>query len=1362
MSKFNDKTSKLKLKHVAMCLLFLWSSQVQAQLFKQYKFHRLNETHGLTNNVINDICQDTLGQIWVATNEGLFRYQGFSFQKFIKNKDNPNLLHNNFVEHLYRDNANRIWLMTDDGVGLYSYKNDIIERFMPDQLTGRISSMAVDKRGNYYFGKYESGLIKVSPDGDLTTIDGGSSEYDLNFSNYSILELSLVGEQLWAIVADLGVVCYNLKTEKVVFFSADEMVGRPKLKMTDLFIDHNQVVWVSTEYGVYAFSVKGNGTKHIDRSLQEVIPEGDYLTICEDRDYNLWIGSRQNGMYKIYRLPDGSYTIATHFTPRPDEYGISHRSISKILQDENGFFWVGTHNGGINVFNPDGEDVRSVTRQLQPSELSLSYQNVWGLSQSKSGNIWVGTDGKGLSSLEPATGRIQNNIYPELENHAILALMEDSYSRLWVGTYSDGIYLYDLKKNKKIKTINTSSSQSDLEVDDIRCFYEADDGKVYIGTNQGGLYVYEEETGYLRQLPGLLKLDIRSVTANDHDCLWLGTFGKGLVKYNLVREEVIPTSWSSDPQHKGDVIFDVYKHGKVLWVATRHNGVVLYDTRNEKFQKEPALEQINGLSVSGLQMDKNQNLWFTTNTGVYLLNRLSHELKKFGVENGFQSGHFNDGSIFLSKEGYLVLGGIHGMNLFYPEDLMDVPVMTDIVLNEFKIFNKAVNPANSPIFPEGKSIFLTKKVTLSYADNIFSVQFALPGYTTYAKHDFVYMLEGYEQKWQYGAESNLATYRNVPPGHYTFKVKSLQNGAEKKLKVVIEPPFWKTWQAYMFYVLVIILVIWRINKFSNSRISLKQKLEFEQELREKEKLVMQEKLRFYTNFSHELKTPLTLIQGPVNDLLKSVEDPQKRQYLKLIQKNTGIILKFIRRMLEFRKIEMNKITLNVGHHDLKILAQEEAESFSYLASEKEIKFGFYCQNDIEGWVDLEKIQVVMNNLLSNAFKFTPKGKKVNFGVFDEDDYLIIEVKDKGVGIRKEEVNSIFSPFFQASNSYTTGGTGIGLALCKSFVELHLGHIEVSSEEGAGTCFTVKIPKGKTKFEDKDYVRFINEKEVEAEASDMSEIGLEEEDSIQNTENEKVLLIVDDNKDISAYVKTLFDDEFRILCAENGVQAYDLAINNPPDIIISDMMMPGMDGLEFCAKIKENISTSHIPVIMLTAKDTNKDKITGYKVGADDYITKPFSSDILVARVNNLLKSRKMLELRYETNDLIHPDNVQNSKEVEFVLNTESIILQMMERSEFSVAALCKELGMSQSALYRKIKLLTGVSIQIFIRKIRIKQAAQLLLSEDMTVTEVAFALDFSDLKYFRKCFKEQFKMTPSEFKSTHSKTGNVKIELDSL
>ncbi|MEQ8474495.1 MAG: response regulator [Marinoscillum sp.] len=1267
-------------------------------------------------------------------------------------------MHNNYIDQLYLDRNNNVWLMTDDGVGKYSYELDVIKRYLPEQIKGRVRSMAVDDKGTLYFSLHESGILKVE-NGLSQKLELYDDKSGMDFSKYSITRVAICNNKLWAIVSNLGVISVDLTTNSIDYLSSEDIGGKEKGRIFSLYIDNEETIWIGSEVGVCALKQGAQGSIQIDRSLETILPKDDYLTLCKDEKSNLWVGSRQNGMYQL-RKEDNKYKVERHFTPRIDEYGISHRTISKIFQEKSGLIWLGTHNGGINIFNPDGEVVRTVTRQLQESESSLSYQNVWGIDQLHDGLILIGTDSKGISILDPLTGNIKNGAIKELDNKAILSLLEDSKKRLWIGTYSHGIYLQN--QDGSIENFRSELDGSELEVNDIRCFHEHADGTIFIGTNQGGLYYYDEKIHRIVQLEGVGIEDIRSIATSPKGDLWLGTYGHGLIKLTSSTESNRIVDGHRISKGSSEIIFDIYQDKDLLWVATRHNGLIVFDLTTEQFIDVPALGVIGDKSISNVQKDNGQKLWITTDTDIYSFHLNDSTIESFGVEDGFQSGHFNFGSAFISDDGYVVFGGIHGMNLFYPEELSASPSEYGIVLNEIKVFDQSVNPTNSDVFPKGNSIFLTDKIVLDYSDNVFSIKFSQPGFSTKHQHDFVFMLEGYERNWQLGAESNVATYRNVPPGEYSFRVKSLKNSAEKQILVSITPPIWRTWQAFVLYLLVIMFVIWKLNKFSNSRIVLRQKLEFEKELREKEHAVMQEKLRFYTNFSHELKTPLTLIQGPVNDLIMKVQNPEQLQYLKLIRKNTGIILKFIRRMLEFRKIEMNKTILNIAKHDIKILAQEEAESFGYLAKEKEVKFGFYCENELEAWVDLEKVQIIMTNLLSNAFKFTPKGRAINFGVFEADSHLIIEVKDEGVGIQKHELDNIFSPFFQASNSYTAGGTGIGLALCKNFVELHLGKISVESEFGQGSRFMVSIPKDKSELEKKDYVRIIPSSSNDFEHfTDQSSEA--DKNDVEFRENEKLMLVVDDNKDISLYIKTMFQHEFNVVRAENGLDALDLAVKNTPDIIISDIMMPGMDGVEFCEKIKANISTSHIPLIMLTAKDTKEDKINGYKTGADDYITKPFASEVLVARVSNLLKSREMLELKYESSDLIDPTIDQNSREVEFVLNAEKIILEKLEQSDFSVPILCKELGMSQSALYRKIKSLTGVSIQVFIRKIRIKRAAQLLLSEDMTVTEIAFALDFADLKYFRKCFKDQFGINPSEYKVKNSvKNDDIKIEVDYL
>ncbi len=1325
----------------------------EQSLFTQYKFNRLTEEEGLTNNTINDITQDTLGHTWVATEDGLFRYLGNGFQRFTKERDNRYSLPNNSVNNLFVDEHNDLWILTEAGVGKYSYRDDAIMPVMPGLISGEIRSMVSDN-GTYYLGRYEGGIWRMNEDTTylLPLYDPTTK---INHAQHSIFEMVKVGDVLWVAFSSHGVLGIDLKRNTIIkHFDPKSICGRAEIEIFEIFADEKERLWIGTNDGLYFIPGLTQRENPIKKVLPQELPIDDYMSICVDQSDNLWIGTRQHGLFMLSLSDTSDATALKHFLPSMYDNSVSHRTISETFMDKSGLLWLGTHNGGINVFDPAGVKVRTLTHRLNFTN-TINYQNVWGIDESNDGQIWIGTDGKGLNLFDPMNGKIIDLKLPELQNKAILGVLEDSKSRVWIGTYLSGVYRYDRSTGQMV-SYQVGGPNSELIVNDIRCFYESPSGQVYIGTNRGGLYYFDEQLNKVISKKSTAHMDIRAITGTAEDQLWLGTYRDGLVNFDLKREVMISYHWS-DSNTNVPVIFAIHKEGDLLLLGTRHNGLQSFDTQTLTFLQGKVLQNN---TIRAITKDRAGNLWFTTNDGIIAYNKDSEMTKKFGHKDGFQKGQFNDGSILISQKGYIVTGGIYGMNLFYPDVLLKKSAFPSIVFNEFRVLNTKMTPINSDVFPTKQSIFLADEVQLDYTDNFFSVDFMIPGFYNDMQNELEYKLAGYDEEWQLIHDFNTAVYRNVPPGEYLFQVKHKDgNKVLKQLNIKISPPIWRTWQAYILFFLLGIVIVWRLIKFNNSRIVLKQKLEFEHQQRLEEFNAMQEKLRFYTNFSHELKTPLTLIQGPVNDLISKTDNPEHLPYLQLIKKNTSILLRFIGRMLEFRKIEMNKTLLNIGYYELSVLAQEEAEGFAYLAKKNGIKFGFYSETDLYAWVDIEKIQIIMNNLLSNAIKFSKKGQTVKFGVFHEQDDLVIEVKDEGPGIPSKDWEKVFTPFYQAENSAGTGGTGIGLTLCKRFVELHGGQINLESTVGQGTQFLIRIPKGKQHLLECQHVRFIEVRSGETDEDE--EVTLEGHPGLNPSisDSDKIILVVDDNADISSYIGMLFSANFKVLEAQNGKRALDLAIDNTPDIIISDWMMPDMNGLEFCKAIKNNLATSHIPVILLTAKSSDESKIKGYEFGADDYITKPFNSDLLIVRVNSILDNRKLIQLRYESGKLLDSTSSASSKEVQFILKVESTILNLLDKSEFSVPDLCKEVGLSQTSLYRKIKTLTGDSIQMFIRKVKIKRAAELLVNDDLSVSEVAFGLDFSDLKYFRKCFKEQWGMTPSSYKNSHSPAvSNIKIE----
>ncbi|MEM1407646.1 MAG: ATP-binding protein [Bacteroidota bacterium] len=1324
-----------------MCAVLLAQETQQNELFTQYKFHRINKEQGLFGNEVIDIDQDTLGQIWVATENGVYRYQGESFQGFFRKSNDENSLPSNYVSDLFIDGENQVWMLTESGVCKYDYTLDEITRFMSDEISGPVISMAVAEDGRKFFGQYFGGIL-TEKDGVLKPLEIRSGRKSL--VNGIIIKMNIVDNYLWAVAGGNDVIAIDLKTNHVESTALAKVFGMSDFQIFDLYVDQQRKVWAATNNGLFRIKRLENGRFDIQEILEGKLPKDDLLTVFNDNDNQIWIGTRQHGMYSFKNTNTSYDTELNHFGTSSTQRGLSYRTISKIFQDSDGMFWLGTHNDGLNVFNPKGESVRLVTSE-NGEKKALNFRNVWGISKSSEDRIWVGTDGKGLNILNPFTEEVRQPDWPELENVAVLSVLEDSQQRLWVGTYKSGLYMIDLPTNT-IKRFYSGGPESDLRVNDIRTIFQCNQHVIYVGTNQGGAYYYNENRGTIDHIERTNGYDIRTFEMTEDQLIWMGTYRNGLLSYD--RNESILKQYPINNASEGLVtILDMYNQDNKLWLGTRENGLMRFDCQGKAFQKK-TFGELSNISISSLHGDPYGNVWMTASSGVYVYEVEADIFLRFGKESGFQEGHFNYGSILLMDKGYLATGGVKGLNLFYPEDLISSKRSSDVVFHEFKVADSKMTLLNSDIYPDEKSIFLSQRVDLNHTDNVFTIGFSIPGFNKRKQDEFLFILEDYDDLWQKSEGRQEVTYRNVPPGDYRFKVKNLiDENASRELQIRINPPLWRTWQAYLLFLVVIALVLWWLIKFNSSRLLLKQNLEFEQSLREKEHNVMQEKLRFYTNFSHELKTPLTLIQGPVNDLIKKETDPSTLQYLNLIKKNTSVLLKFIRRMLEFRKIEMNKTLLNVGLQDLYILAQEEAENFAHLSKEKGIRLGFYCEQDLYAWVDIEKIQIVLSNLLSNAIKFSSSGTVVKFGMFHEDDHIVIEVKDNGVGIDKKDLRDIFSPFYQASNSAGSGGTGIGLALCRSFIELHGGTITVESEKDKGTSFTIRLNKGKEHLQDLQHVRFVKSKEGEFTESIDDSIVIGKVDAEPFSDSDKVLLFVDDNDDISTYVNSLFARDFKVITCNNAEEGLEKAIEFIPDIIISDYMMPGKNGADFCKDIKANMATSHIPFILLTARSSSESKMEGFAVGADDFITKPFSSELLEARVNNILSNRNLLQLKYESRDLIEASNKTSSREAEFVLKVESTINLLMENSEFNVPDLCRELGMSQTSLYRKVKTLTGDSIQLFIRKIKIKRAAELLISEDLTVTETCFALDFSDLKYFRKCFKEQFGMTPSEYKN---------------
>lgn len=1347
-------------------LLLFFSSNSYSQkktLPLSFKFTRINHEKGLLNANINDILQDSVGFVWIATNDGLYKYDGLNCKSYRQTENQQNSIPNNHVQSLFLDEKNQLWIMTDNGLCVFNYQknaftiysNGISEKYVSNKS---ITSMDQFADGTLAIGTYGNGIDLYNSNDFLDFSE--QMKIDSSGLDYSFIsKINIQGDSiLWAGTWNDGLYKVSLKTKQVHYISESLNKRFESLSINDIFISKNYV-FVGSNQGLLVFSLQGKLLYTVDERNSNFI-DHDILSIYEDSKNTIWVGTRNSGLYRAETAfnTGASFHLFTNFRPSEYEDGISHRTISTIYEDRQGNIWLGTHNGGVNVFNPNGEAVTTYKHKPM-DELSLSHQSVWGICEDHNGHLWIGSDGGGVNFLNPFINEIRvlkHKPYNSnsLSDNAVLSANEDIHGNLWFGTYIGGLNKYDPQKKHFTVFNHESSKKNNLAVNDVRVIQEnKTNGHIWIGTNSGGLYRYNPATD---QINGIIKtqgMDIRAISFDEQGNLWLGTFGLGLIKYHPEIDLLSYTdNWYSGDNQNTPIILSIAQTNDYLWLATRNSGLVRFHKKNETFKIFSETYGLANSNVRAVVAEDDQNIWLSTNVGISMFDVQQETFINFDASNGFTHGHFNDGSGLLSKNGYLAFGSIHGLNLFYPDRLLEHTALPSVVISDISVLNESITDQEiSTKTPLNKNIALANVIKLKHMQNIITFRFTALDMPLSNEWEYQYKLENYDENWNIVGKENIATYRNLPSGEYEFKVQVA--GTEitdiapvKSIHVDIAFPWWRTIYAYIAYFAIIVAILIIIYKVQMREAKLKNSLYYEKKLRQQEHDIMDEKIRFYTNFSHELKTPLTLILGPVYDLLrKSNAKDGGTNLLKIIQKNADLLLSLINRLLEFRKIESEKIILHCAKYDINALGSEEFEYFQFQANKKGVTLVFKNSGPEFIYFDHEKIQIVLNNLLSNAIKFTEKGQKILFKIKRIEEEVIISVRDNGIGIDQKELKSIFNPFYQANNSLGKGGTGIGLALCKNLVELHGGSITAKSKINKGAKFEVKLPTSDHFLKSQDYVQF-NEPLIITNHNPM-EVPLEL--PVYNIESAKghiaektpVILVVDDNADIVHYLETIFEKDFKVVASYDGMQGVEYAVDLIPDIIISDVMMPHKDGIELCQELKSNQATSHIPIILLTAKDTSEAKIDGFGHGADAYIVKPFNSSVLKSRVTNLLENRKTLARLFSKPDSDKKEN----KESAFMIAVEQKIFELLECGKDNVPNLAQEMGFSRTSLYRKIKAVSGMSINKFIRHVKIQKAAELLKSENINVSEVAYSLGFDDLKYFRKCFKEQFSVSPSEY-----------------
>lgn len=1349
-------------------LLFILSFQICNSQKAANLFRHIDSDIGLSNNQINTIFQDSKGFVWFATKSGLNRYDGYNFKIFKNNPNDKKTIPDNSIKKILEDHLGILWLFTDNDLFFYfpetesfSYSHPIFQNHvLPSKVN--INSILNQNDSILWLANSQSGLYFYDIKKDSLFRYFDKYNFQKQLSADRITGISIDTKNHLYVVNYLGDIdIIDTKTKTVIERIKTDILSKiiDEEPYFSLFIDSDDDIWLYSDN-------KGGGIIYINRREKKQVhfSEGNgayelsnpYVSgVLEDETGKIWIGTDHGGINII----DKKTFKATVVQATPgDATGLVSNSITKLFKSREGIIWVGSYKKGINYYSKDLYQFELY--RSQPHEKELFFDNdVNCFAEDKFGNLWLGTNGDGLVCFNRKNNTFKK--YKEslgrntISSDVIVSMCYDSKDRLWIGTYQGGLDVYENGTFRNFKhNINNPSTISD---DRIWQIIEDSSNRIWIGTLGGGLDLYDETNS---QFIHYKSRDYNSVTSNfilalyeDYlGNIWIGTpDGLNHLDINTQRFNCYKNEKNSPKSLSSSFILSIYEDSdNQLWIGTR-NGLNKFDREKNNFSYYAMSDGLPDHNIISILEDKNKNLWLST------LNGISHLIKdsvtnkitfrNFDLLDGLQAMEFNEHSSLKTSKGELIFGGANGFNIFKPENILAERMFFDVLLTDLKVSHKSIvvdDDSEDPLLKT--ALHLTDEIKLKYNQNSFSIEFAALNFFHPERTRFRYMLEGFNNEWiEVGASNRLATYTNLNYGNYKFKIyASASDGFWDEsncisLNIIVEPPFYATTVAYFIYFIFFTILIYLLISTIRRREEIKFKRQREIDEHKRRHEIDSIKLRLFTNISHEFRTPLTLILTPVENLLNDVSNEPIKNQLLTIKRNGQRLLTLINQLLDFRKIEAVGTTLKYSEDDIIAFIKNSTHNFQDLFETKKIEFEFITNtNKLIMQFDKDKIDKIISNLLSNAYKFTSENDKISLELYYDkqkrkESILYIKVRDNGVGIPTEYHNKIFDRFFQVEkDNYNQLGSGIGLSITKEYVKAHSGEIKVNSILGKGTVFTISLPT--------EIKNEIIEKVVE-----IDEVA----DSSKST-----ILIVEDSKELRHYIRDNFQNRYSIIEAENGLEGVEKAKISLPDIIISDIMMPEMNGIEMCKNLKNDDKTKHIPIILLTANDSREDELEALEAGAEDYITKPFNLEALNIKINNIISLREeQIEKENQKQLLnIEPKKIEVTPvDEKFMNKITSIIEKNMANPNFSVAMLSDIAGVSRGHLYNKIVAITGETPTYLIRTMRVKRAAQYLEKSQLTVSEIAYKVGFNEPKYFSKYFKEEYGISPVKYIKLHKK-----------
>ena len=1339
-----------------MFVLLLSSWMVVAQ---SYQFKHLEVSDGLSNNSVNTICKDRDGFMWFGTTTGLNRYDGYTFKIYQHAENDPGSLPDNYITDIVEMPDGRFWVNTGRGYVLFDKEQDCfitdVTGFMKNLESGGVPEQVfVDREGNT--------CLSVAGEGCYRYKEGGKrlffSYVEHSLPEHGVTQIAECSDGLLLIYNTGLLVCLDRATLAIKWKSDEIKKYIPAGKTIEfsLFVDRDNCIWAYSLMGIWAYDC---GTKSWRTDLTAIWssrPDVIIHAVAQDIEGRIWVGKDYDGIDVLEKETGKVTSLVAH-----DDNGRSlpHNTIYDLYADRDGIMWVGTYKKGVSYYS---ESIFKFNM--------YEWGDITCIEQADENRLWLGTNDHGILLWNRSTGKAEpfwRDAEGQLPN-PVVSMLKSKDGKLWVGTFNGGLYCMDGSRVRSYK----EGVGNTLASNNVWALVEDDKGRIWIASLGGGLQCLEPVSGtfetYTSSNSALLENNVTSLCWVDNNTLFFGTANQGVGMMDMRTREIKKIQGQSgNVKLSNDAVNHVYKDSRgLVWIATRE-GLNVYDTRRHVFLDLSSVAEAKGNFIAAITEDQERNMWVSTSRKVIRVTVASDgkgsylfDSRAYNSEDGLQNCDFNQRSIKTLHNGIIAIGGLYGVNVFAPDHIRYNKMLPNVMFTGLSLFDEAVKVGQS----YGGRVLIEKElndvenVEFDYKQNIFSVSFASDNYNLPEKTQYMYKLEGFNNDWltlPLGVHN--VTFTNLAPGKYVLRVKAINSDGyvgikEATLGIVVNPPFWMSWWAYLLYaaglVVVLFLARYRMLKREREKFHLQQ---IENEVAKNEE-INNMKFRFFTNVSHELRTPLTLIISPLEGMLKETTDELQSTRLQLMYRNAQRLLHLVNQLLDFRKGEMSTHQLSLSEGDIISYVHSVCNSFLLMADKKHIQFSFFSGIDTFSMAfDADKVGKIVMNLLSNAFKFTPEGGRVTVmieHVAGTPDILEIKIADTGIGISDVDKEHIFERFYQAGHKGVeeTTGNGIGLSLVRDFVTLHEGEVKVFDNIGMGSVFVIQFPV----------------KHVETQVQLPEETGMpagDEEDKEMKEEareemerkNFPLLLIVDDNEDFRIFMRYSLELQYRVKLAVNGKEAWEMMQEELPDLVISDVMMPQMDGNELCRLIKQDKRTAHIPVILLTARQNTEAKLEGLQTGADDYVTKPFNMTILVLRI------RKLIELsRYHrvTQGMIDPapsEIVITSLDEKLIEKAIKYVEDNMSRTELSVEELSRELGMSRVHLYKKLLQITGKTPIEFIRVIRLKRAAQLLRESQLHVSEVAFEVGFNNPKYFSRYFKDEFGVLPSVYQEKEGK-----------